>query len=154
MELVKKYKIVILILVPVILLVILRLLGTNHFKPDAKRWAEPTFSGANIITSEKVETLAGKFLIVNLDSDKKSFPAAYEILTSTPDAILNKDILERMHDFEGSILIYSSDISISSGVWMILSQMGMTNILVLTDDKNNESQKYEFRSDTMARPEL
>lgn len=154
MELIKKYKIVILILLPVVVLVILRMSGTNSFKPDAARWAEPSFSGANVITTEKAATLTEKILVINFDSEQKSFPGGSEIVEVTSDSAIGKDLIKRIKGFEGVILIYSSDISEAAAVWMILSQMGMKNIMVLTDDKDNEALKYKFRPDSLAQPEL
>lgn len=152
MELIKKYKIVILILVPVIVLVILRLSGTSNFKPDASRWAEPSFSGANIITAEKASTLAEKILVINFDSEQKSFPQGSEIVAIPSDSVIGKDLIKRIKGFEGVVLIYSDDISEASGVWMTLSQMGITNIMVLTDEKDNEALKYKFRPDSLTVP--
>ena len=41
MYLLKKYKAVIIVVLPILILVLLRYFGPNHFKSDAKRWAEP-----------------------------------------------------------------------------------------------------------------
>lgn len=149
MELIKKYKIVILILLPVVILVILRLSGSYNFKPDAARWAEPSFSGANVITTEKAATLTEKILVINFDSEQKSFPRDSEIVTISSDSAIGKDLIKRIKGFEGVVLIYSSDISEAAAIWMTLSQMGITNIMVLTNEKDNEAIKYKFRPDTL-----
>jgi len=152
MELIRKYKIVILILLPVVVLVILRMSGTDSFKPDAARWAEPSFSGANIISSDKASAITDKILIVNLESEQKSFPHGSEIVALSSDSAIGKDLIKRIKGFEGVVLIYSTDISEAAGVWMALSQLGITNIMVLTDEKDNEAPKYKFRTDTLPIP--
>jgi hypothetical protein len=155
MEIIKNNKIVILILLPIIILVMLRLSGINHFKPDAEKWAEVSFSGGNIITIEKADQLTGSKTIINLsEKGSDSFNSDYKIITTTPESILDSEILKKIRKEEGSILIYSSDLSVSSGIWMVLRQMGINNISVVTDDPANEAIKYKFRPDTIVRPEL
>ena len=70
MEIVKKYKAVILIVLPVLILVIFRSTGTNHFKPDSEKWAEPSVTKSNIITVEKLGSLSGDKLLIYLDAEK------------------------------------------------------------------------------------
>jgi hypothetical protein len=155
MEIIKNNKIVILILLPIIILVMLRLSGINHFKPDAEKWAEVSFSGGNIITIEKADQLTGSKTIINLsEKGSDSFNSDYNIITTTPESILDSEILKKIRKEEGNILIYSSDLSVSSGIWMVLSQMGLKNISVMTDDSANETIKHKFRPDTLVRPEL
>jgi hypothetical protein len=150
----KKYRVVIFVLVPIILLVLIRLYSPGHFKPDAKSRAELSFSGENLITIKKLEEKNEKFLIINLGDKSIQFEKADNILTVTPDSILKKEIINRIRKHKGSIAISSPDISISSGIWMILSQMGIDNLYILTSDDSAEELKYKFRPDSTVRPEL
>jgi len=51
------------------------------------------------------------------------------------------------------VILFSEDYSLSSKVWMILSQSGFRNIYIYTTDPGNEVLKKEFRSDSLTRPE-
>jgi len=154
MNTIKKYRVVIFVLAPVIILVLIRLYSPGHFKPDAKSRAELSFSGANLITMKSMSEKKDKFLIVNLGEKNVQFERAENLLTVTPDSILKKEIISRIKKFNGSIAISSPDISISSGIWMLLSQMGINNLFILTNDAPGEELKYKFRPDSSARPEL
>jgi len=153
MEILKKYRIIIFVLVPVIMLVLIRLYTPGHFKPDARSRAELSFSGANLITMKNLEEEKDKFLIVNLGVISSQFEKEENILTVAPDSILKKEIISRIKKHKGSVVISSPDISISSGIWMVLSQMGIDNLYVLAGD-STEVLKYKFRPDSSARPEL
>jgi hypothetical protein len=154
MNFLKKYKTILLILVPVIILVIIRSFGINHFRTDARKHAEASFSGSNIITPEKASDLEGKKLLVIFEKDviKHDFPG--EIISLAPESILEKKKIKTLLNHNGPVLLSSSEISVAVRAWMILSQMGAENIYVLSEDPEPEVLKYEFRPDTLARPEL
>ncbi len=154
MNFIKKYKTILIILVPVVILVLIRSFGTNHFKADAVKHAEPSFSGSNLVTPGKASGLEGEKLLVTLGKDviKHDFPA--EIITISPEDILEKENIRKLLNHNGPVLLSSSEISVSVRAWMILSQMGAGNIYILSEDTEPEVLKYEFRPDTLARPEL
>ena len=97
MEFLKESKTIIAIIVIILILVIVRSVGVNHFRSDAKRWAEPSIVRSNIITPEQVRNLKGSILTINLDNkmipgenitgDLKNIPA---------DSILSKKIIKSM----------------------------------------------------------
>jgi hypothetical protein len=154
MDFLKKYKIILVILVPVVILVIIRSFGINHFMTDAMKHAGQSFSRSNIITPDKAADLEGEKLLVIFEKDviKHDFPG--EILSLTPETILEKKNIKKLLNHSGPVFLSSPEISVSVRSWMILSQMGAENIYVLSEDPEPEVLKYEFRSDTLARPEL
>jgi len=154
MDFIKKYKAILLIVIPVIILVIFRATGTDHFSTDAQKLAEPSFSRSNIIIPGKVSQLSGEKLIINLGKDviKHNFEGA-TVKDISPDSILTKEYIGIIRKHEGPVFLYSSDNSISVRLWMLLSQMGIKNLYVVSENPDPESLKYEFRPDTTVRPE-
>ena len=154
MNLFKKYITVLLILVPALIMVLLRLTGFNHFRTDAWKHAEKSFSRSNLITSENLSSFEGEKLFINLENDVvKHISDGISMKSISPDSILNKQNIRLFLNHNGPIIISSSEISVSARIWMILSQMGINNLFILTEDPEPEVLKYKFRPDTMARPE-
>jgi hypothetical protein len=143
MELLSRYKIVIAVVLPILILVLIRTLGPDQFKSDAKSLAEPSVMRSNIIMADKIDALAGEKLIINL-SDALIIPA---------DSILLRNNLNNVRRHNGPVLLFSTDIAVSARVWMVLSQMGYKNIYILCNDADNEIFKSKFRPDTNIRPE-
>ena len=155
MNFIKKYKTVLLILVPVLILVLVRATAINHFKSDARKNAEKSFTRSNLITSEKLSQTEGKKLLINLEKDViKHIPSEMTVLTVPSDSILSKKYMKFILNNDGPVIISSSDVSVSARIWMLLSQMGVENLYILTEDTEPEALKYKFRSDTLARPEF
>ena len=155
MDLIKKYKVILLIVMPLLILVLFRAFGSDHFMTDAKKLAEPSFSRSNIIAFEKASQLPGEKLLINLEKDviKHNLSETTEKEIS-PDSILYKENIRLLRRHKGPVILISSEIAVSVRIWMILSQMGMENLYVLSDDPDPEVLKYEFRPDTMVRPEF
>jgi rhodanese-related sulfurtransferase len=155
MEFIKKYKVVLAIVLTVLILVLIRSFGANHFKSDAKRWAEPSVMRSNLITPEQAGTLSGKKLVICLDeyvAENNEVPK--DAIYIHADSILNKNNLHIIRNHVGPILLVSSDMAISARIWMVLCQMGYSNIYIYTGITDNEIFKYKFRPDTIVRPEL
>ena len=155
MNLINKYRAVIAIILTVLILISIRLLSPWHFKPDAKKWAEPSMLRSNIITRGNIGTLHGEKLIINLSNKENEIRnITGDIFNIAPDSVLSKKDLKIIKSHNGPILLISSETSVSARIWMLLSQKGCRNIYILTDDKENEVLKYKFRPDTITRPEL
>lgn len=155
MNLLKKYKVILLIVIPVIIFVLIRAFSTNHFMNDARKLAEPSFSGSNIIRSDKLSQLEGEKLLVILGKDTKSIEAKTErTIRISPDSILVKENIKILRNHEGPVLLKSSDNAVAVRIWMLLSQMGIRDLFIVTEESEPEVLKYEFRPDTTVRPEL
>jgi hypothetical protein len=133
------------IIAVIILLVIIRS-GGNKFRPDALRWAEASISGQNFITAEKVESLSGEKMIIELDGQIAEI-VDQKTITMVPATILQKENIEQIRKNNGPVIISSSDISVSSRVWMILSQMGIKQLYIL-GEKKPEVLVNEIRPDS------
>jgi hypothetical protein len=150
MELLKNYKVVISVVLIVLVLVVIRSAGINHFKSDAKKWAEPSFNKSNAITPDQVKLLKGDDLVINLDKDL-TFTGTIQgdLQNISADSILSKKHLNTILKHEGPVLLLSSDPGLSARIWMVLSQMGCKNIYILTSSTDNEVLKYKFHPESM-----
>jgi hypothetical protein len=155
MKIVKKYIIVIAIALPVLILITVKTFNATGFKYDAKRWSGPSFNGSNLVSISGLSTIQGNKLIVILDNGGgKEFDKSIVTVSIPPDDILERKNLKLIREHKGPVLLYSADPSLSSRIWMIISQTGVKDIYILTDSKDNEILKYKFRPDTIARPEF
>ena len=155
MNVINKYKVVLAIVLPILILVIIRSFGSNHFKSDAKKWAEPSVKQSNIITVEQINNLSAEKLIINLGEAGSGLKEiTSDVLFIAADSILCKNNLSIIRKHDGPVLLVSSETAVSARIWMILSQMGYKNIYILTNYADNEALKYKFRPDTLVRPEL
>ena len=139
-------------------LVVIRSLTSNHFKPDAELHALQSYNHSVVVTSDQAEIMAGNKLIIDLDSEV-DHPEGYnssvnEELHSDAKSILNRINRQKIMKFKGNVFLVSSDPSLSSGLWMILSQMGRKDLFIVSDNADPEIFKYEFRPDTLTRPEF
>ena len=151
----KKYGITIIIILTVILLVVIRSLGKDHFKPDTKKLYGPSVSRANLKTTDQVKSMTGEKLIINLQNSGSENPFSdSKSISVAPDSILAKAYLKLIKSNDGPVILVSADPSLSARIWMILSQMGFGNIFILDQGNTGETLKYKFRPDTMAEPEL
>lgn len=151
MELIRKSGVVFGIVAAILILVVLRSTG-NNFKPDAEKWAQPSLADENIITSENLQEY-DDLLVIYLDESKNVPEPAGNQLKIAPASILDKQNIKKIKEHKGTVLLASSDPSLSAGIWMILSQMGMKNIFIFSEE-DDEVRKNEFRPDTLVRPEL
>lgn len=168
MDHLKKNKVLIAIVLTVVILVLIRSLGTDHFKTDAIRWAEPSLSRSNIISKDKIGILAGEKLFINLDeSDLPPIPpsgGAKENVTTESavtsakteinipaGSILDKNNLTTITKHKGPVLLFSGKPEVSVRIWMLLSQLGYKNLYVLTTESDNEVLKYKFHPDTLTK---
>lgn len=155
MDFLKKNKVLIAIVLTVLILVLIRSLGTNHFKNDAIKWAEPSLSRSNIISKDQIGLLAGEKLIINLDETTGETEALSKDAINIPAiTILNKNHLKTIHKHNGPVLLFSNEPEVSIRIWMLLSQLGYKNLYILSTETDNEVLKYKFHPDSIIRSEL
>ena len=155
METIKNYRIAIIIIVVVLILVIIRLSVPGRFRPDAAKWARPSFDGSELITPEDFASLKGDNLVIALDDQTvPEIPSDISKVRITPDSILIAGNLKLIRKNKGNVALVSADPSVSSKMWMILKQMGIKDLYIITSENDNEASKNKFRPDTLFRPEL
>jgi hypothetical protein len=148
MEVIKKNLVVIFIVLTLLVLILIRATGMNHFKSDAKSHAEASMMQTNTITSEKFVALQGNKLLINLGGDTNdSNGIPVERINVSPDSILIKSHLNAIMKHKGPVVLYSSEPAMAARIWMLLSQMGRKDIFILSNT-DDETLKYKFHPDT------
>ena len=155
MNLIKRYRIIIFTTLPLLILLAVRVYTPGSFKYDARKWAQPSFGGANIIPANEIERLPGQKLIVDLDQSFTGMNDKYgEKVDIPPDSVLNRKFLDKIREHKGPVVFASTDPSLSARIWMLVSQTGCKNLFILSGSNDNEAFKSEFRPDTMDKPEF
>jgi hypothetical protein len=153
MKIIYKYRTVIAIVLPILILVLFRLLNPNNFKTDAGLRASPSIEHKNLVTRNNLLTLPGDKIIVILDKSEVEGIVG-KTLKSSMDSVISRTNLKTLRKHRGPILLCSGDQTIAARTWMVLSQLGIRDLYILTDEVENEVMKYKFRPDTMTGPEL
>jgi len=149
MEFLKENKTVIAIVVIILILVIVRVMDVNHFKGDAKRWAETSMDHSNTVTPEQVRILKGNILTINLDN--KMIPGENvtgDLRNISADSILSRKIIKSILKHNGPVLIYSNKTALSARIWMVLSQMGCKELYILSSEIGSEIPEYKIQPDS------
>lgn len=150
---IKKFKPVIIIVLPLLALVIIRAFGTDHFKTDAAKWAKASLESSNIISPENIQSIPGEKIIINLGDGQVPGNISPETVKIAPASILEKQNLKLFR--RRSVLLWSEEPGVAARIWMLLSQMGYEKVFIVENGTANEVFKKEFRPDTMSiRPEF
>jgi len=138
MRFLKQYRIVISIVMIVTVLILIRTFNHNSFRYDAVKWAEPSVSGSNILTADQVENLPGEKLIIDLGTSGVT-DSRFKAITRgiDPQSILEKGNIRIIRRNKGPVILYTEDSSVSSRIWMILSEMGVNNLFILLPENRS-----------------
>lgn len=150
----KKYFMVIAVVLPLLLLVLIRTFSGGHFRNNAERWVTSSVNQSNLISPAGMSALGGDLLIVRLSDSIPFAGLKGEMLTIPAASSLNRVNLKRFRQHKGNIVLVSDDPALSAKVYMLLCQMGHKNLLILTEDVQQESFKYKFRPEPLTWPEL
>ncbi len=155
MKLLKQYWLVLAILALVSGALLVRTFSHGNFKYDAGKLAEPSALRTNIIRGDQIQGLKGEIMTIDLQgSGLDNSLVIKSSLKVDPDSILDRKYLDLIRKNKGPVILAGSDHSVSARIWMVLSQMGIKNIYILSEDSDPELLKKEFRPDTLSGPEL
>ena len=135
MKFLKQYWLVISIFLLVTLLVLIRTFSQKNFRYDAVKWAAPSALGSNILAEDQISALSGNKLVINLGNDAIINKQFRDItLEMKPESVLEKANLNLIRRNKGPVILCSDESSVSARVWMVLSEMGLKNIYILSND--------------------
>ncbi len=138
MKFLRQYWLVLSIILLTVILVLIRTYSHN-FRYDAVRWAEPSASRSNILTQDQIPGMSSDILLITLGSEAPAIEQLQnKILELNPKSILERTNLSLIRKNKGPVILFSEDNSVSARVWMVLSEMGIKNIFILQDVRNNE----------------
>lgn len=154
MKFLNKYKTPVAISGVVIILVLIRALNVGHFKNNISGLAQQSVNHSVIISENQINQLGGDIFLVRLDRKENILKEKHwKTLNVAVDSVLAKKNLKKIFSHKGPVLLISSEIGVSARIWMVLSQMGRRDILIFTDDPENEVFKNKFLPDTLKRQE-
>jgi len=151
MNLLKKFKIILLVTVVLLILIIIRISDQNVFKEHVKTAVEVTQNNGNLITLIKFRELTTSYLLIELGSESKHDTLLFQHSIKIPfEKLLDETNRKILDKTEGTLILYSDEMALASKAWIILNQLGYKNLLILTSEENPEELKYKFQSDTTA----
>ena len=133
MEKIKKYILPAAIVTAVILLILIRNCGNKHFRYDAERHAEASYTGSNLVSPADYERFRDKCLFVLLTENNeeiRTVPPDAKSISIAADSILNKKYTSILRKNKEPLILCCNNIAVSSRVWMILSQTGIKNLYI------------------------
>lgn len=135
MKTVIKYKYVLAAVVVLAVLVLIRALNPGIFRYDAVKWAEPSVTGENIVTPGKLSATGDNILFVILDPDCQVPDMTGAVkLTAAPGDLFSGENIRKIRKNKGPVVLCSEDMSVSSRVWMVLSETGIRQLYILKKD--------------------
>ncbi len=150
----KKYFMILAVVLPILVLVLTKSITRDHFRNNAAKWADRSIHKTNILTAKQLDKSDGKALIIELDDIAETTGIKGEVIHISADDLLEKDNQKKLRAAGGNIVLVSDDPALSARIWMMLSQMGYKKLFILSDSTDNEVLKYKFQPDTLTRPEL
>jgi hypothetical protein len=75
------------------------------------------------------------------------------ILKIKPDSVLDQRFVKSIRRFRGQVILCGANKSVLAKVWMILSQMGVSDLYILDTEKEPDVPGSEPRSDTLTGPD-
>ncbi|HLO57651.1 MAG TPA: hypothetical protein VK179_02860 [Bacteroidales bacterium] len=104
-------------------------LSRNHFRNDARKMAELSFTGSNLVTTATLGQLKGSNLFVNLDKEK--YPSYDNQIVVSAENLMDKENLKILNKHKGNIILISNDQAKVARTWMLLAQVGIKNLFIL-----------------------
>lgn len=145
MDNLKKYLPVLGITFLILILVSIRYFSSDNFKPDAEQNSSMALSGEFLITEEDYDKSSDSFsgILIGERSISTDFSQSAILHIEAAD-IISDETLEAIKNIEGPKLIISNDVSVSVRCWILLSQKGIKDIFVFSENDDTDVFKYKF----------
>ena len=154
MNQIKQLGYIFLFLIILLVLVLVRSFNPNLFKQDQGKAVEAALNNSNTITLAQLKALNTQYVVINLGTGGKFDSIKIKNSINIPvENLLDKANQTIFKESKNEIILYSSDVSTTAKVWVILNQLGYKKLLILTPDEQPEVFKYKFQPDTTARLE-
>lgn len=134
MELLKRYWLILTIMVLVVAVVLIRSFSRDSFRYDAVRLAVSSTDESNLISRDQMVQAGEQVLLISLGSTAEVPPQVKErSVMIPPGSVLEKENMRMIRKNKGPVVLWSGDSSVSARVWMVLSEMGIKNLYILSD---------------------
>jgi hypothetical protein len=134
MELLKRYWLILTVMVLVVAVVLIRSFSHDSFRYDAVRWAVSSTDESNLISRDQMVQAGEQVLLISLGSTAEVPVQVKErSLMILPGSVLEKENIRMIRRNKGPVILWSDNASVSARVWMVLSEMGIKNLYILSD---------------------
>ena len=152
MEWMKQYRAAVIAGSLVLLLVLLRLSGWNHFRKTAGDLQNEATNLANIISLNDNQKNLPVIDIRSKDLYSAGHPDG--AINIPMYNLLSRDNRKFLKNNKSGIILFSDDYALLSRAWSLLSQMGYKNIFIAgASIETDEVLKFIFRSDSTVMPQ-
>jgi len=145
---IKRYGILIITLVVVILVLLTQVPGKS-FRPGAENIALPALAGSNTISYDYLMSIEKGTLLVSSGSFAAETGSKLDVMIFDRDELCTAKFLRSLGRSSSPLVIADEDQTLEAKVWMILSQMGVEKLFIYQEDDSEMSLKHEFRPDTI-----
>lgn len=150
MNKIKNLAFVIIILFIISVLVIARSNKQNLFKQDVETVFTSAHDDKNTITFSQLKNKEANYRIVDLNTPESFITKRFNSLIHIPfNELLKKENQKQLKEIKDTLILFSENISTSSKAWVILNQLGYSNVYILETEENNEVFKFKFQPDTI-----
>ena len=133
-------------------LILLSIAGKDRFSLSASDIIDRIAGHEHLITADQFEILKGEeeVLLIDLRTPEEFNNYHLPGAVNLPERELNIKTIQDIFDATGSLILYSGESAIANQVWILVSQMGIEDVLVLVDSTMlfDELPRYEFHPDT------
>jgi len=142
----KKYLPVVGIAFLILLLVSMRYFSSDNFKPDAEQNSAMALDGEFIISETDYDENSDSFseILIGDRSMSTAFAQSIHLHIKATD-IISDETIKALKSIDGPKLLISDDVSVSVRCWILLSQKGIKDIFVFSEEKDSEVFKYKFK---------
>lgn len=140
----KKFSLIIGLLLVVAALVFLRASNKNRFSGTTENIVETLKNKSVFVEAENLKV--SDYLVVELgeNSNDGKFPAAVKV---TFEGLAGRNFRKQLETSEKKVLLTGNE-SQAAKAWVILNQLGIENLFILTETKNPETLRHIFVPDT------
>lgn len=140
----KKFSLIIGLLLVVAALVFLRASNKNRFSGTTENIVETLKNKSVFVEAENLKV--SDYLVVELgeNSNDGKFPAAVKV---TFEGLAGRNFRKQLETSDKKVLLTGNE-SQAAKAWVILNQLGIENLFILTETKNPETLRYTFVPDT------
>jgi hypothetical protein len=140
----KKFSLIIGLLLVVAALVFLRASNKNRFSGTTENIVETLKNKSVFVEAENLKV--SDYLVVELgeNSNDGKFPAAVKV---TFEGLAGRNFRKQLETSDKKVLLTGNE-SQAAKAWVILNQLGIENLFILTETKNPETLRHTFVPDT------
>lgn len=144
MKNIRKFALVIGLLLVVVALVFMRAANKNRFTGNTQNIVDALKNESVFVLSENLNP--ADYLVVELsgNSNETKFPGAVKV---SFEGLTDKNFRNQLESTDEKILLTGNE-SQAAKAWVILNQLGIENLFILTETKNPETLRHTFVPDT------